>query len=100
MLKTMIRIYYKENKKILLPKILPEKMLNDLEKLLNLNIRKNIEKKFCIKNIIEHYHDEKLRNEINHILLKFHDIFSKYKIINKNDTNRRIDQYEILFIFV
>ena len=86
-LKTMIRIYYKENKKIILPKILPEKMLNDLEKLLNQNIRKNIEKKFGIKNIIEHYHDEKLRNEINHLLLQFHDILSKYKIINNENIN-------------
>ena len=106
-LKTMIRIYYKENKKIILPKILPEKMLNDLEKLLNQNIRKNIEKKFCIKNIIEHYHDEKLRNEINHLLLQFHDILSKYKIINNeniNDLSKFDLQYfkntEIFFEFI
>ena len=106
-LKTMIRIYYKENKKIILPKILPEKMLNDLEKLLNQNIRKNIEKKFGIKNIIEHYHDEKLRNEINHLLLQFHDILSKYKIINNeniNDLSKFDLQYfkntEIFFEFI
>ena len=106
-LKTMIRIYYKENKKIILPKILPEKMLNDLEKLLNQNIRKNIQKKFGIKNIIEHYHDEKLRNEINHLLLQFHDILSKYKIINNeniNDLSKFDLQYfkstEIFFEFI
>ena len=106
-LKTMIRIYYKENKKIILPKILPEKMINDLEKLLNQNIRKNIEKKFGIKNIIEHYHDEKLRNEINHLLLQFHDILSKYKIINNeniNDLSKFDLQYfkstEIFFEFI
>ena len=106
-LKTMIRIYYKENKKIILPKILPEKMLNDLEKLLNQNIRKNTEKKFGIKNIIEHYHDEKLRNEINHLLLQFHDILSKYKIINNeniNDLSKFDLQYfkstEIFFEFI
>ena len=106
-LKIMIRIYYKENKKIILPKILSEKMLNDLEKLLNQNIRKNIEKKFSIKNIIEHYQDEKLRNEINHILLQFHDILSKYKIINNeniNDLSKFDLQYfkstEIFFEFI
>ena len=106
-LKTMIRIYYKENKKIILPKILPEKMLNDLEKLLNQNIRKNIEKKFGIKNIIEHYHDEKLRNEINHLLLQFHDILSKYKIINNENINdlskfdlQHFKNTEIFFEFI
>jgi len=82
-------------------------MLNDLEKLLNQNIRKNIEKKFGIKNIIEHYHDEKLRNEINHLLLQFHDILSKYKIINNeniNDLSKFDLQYfkstEIFFEFI
>ena len=106
-LKTMIKIYYKENKKIILPKILPEKMSSDLEKLLNQNIRKNIEKKFGIKNIIEHYHDENLRNEINHLLLKFHDILSKYNIINNdiiNDMSKFNLQYykstEIFFDFI
>ena len=86
-LKIMIKIYYQENKKIILPKILPENMLNDLEKLINQNIRKNIEKKFCIKNIIEHYHDENLRNEINHLLLKYQEILSKYKIIKNEEIN-------------
>ena len=87
MLKMMIKIYYQENKKIILPKILPEKMLIDLEKLLNQNIRKNLEKKFCIKYIIEHYHDENLINEINHLLLKYQEILSKYKILQNDDIN-------------
>ena len=59
-LKKMIKIFYQENKKIILINILPEKLINDLEKLLKQDIRKNIEKKFCIKNIIEHYQDETL----------------------------------------
>ena len=87
MLKMMIKIYYQENKKIILPKILPEKMLIDLEKLLSQNIRKNLEKKFCIKYIIEHYHDENLINEINHLLLKYQEILSKYKILQNDDIN-------------
>ena len=39
MLKIMIKIYYKQNKRIILPKILPENMITDLEKLINQNIR-------------------------------------------------------------
>ena len=68
-----------------MPKILSEAMITDLEKLLSQNIRKNIEKKFSIKNIIEHYHNEKLRNEINHLLLKYQEIFSKNKIYISED---------------
>ena len=106
-LKTMIKIYYQENKKIILLQILPEKTLKELEKLLNQNIRKTIEKKFGIKNIIEHYHDEKLRNEINHLLLQFQEILSKYKIVddeNINDLSKFNLQYfkstEIFFNFI
>ena len=85
MLKVMIKIYYEENKKIILPNVLTEKMINDLEKLVSQDIRKNIEKKFCIKNIIEHYQDEALRNEINHILLKYHETLDQYKIIEDEE---------------
>ena len=106
-LKTMIKIYYQENKKIILLQILPEKTLKELEKLLNQNIRKTIEKKFGIKNIIEHYHDEKLRNEINHLLLQFQEILSKYQIVddeNINDLSKFNLQYfkstEIFFNFI
>ena len=87
MLKKMIKIYYEENKKIILPNILPEKMINDLDKLISQDIRRNIEKKFCIKNIIEHYRDEALRNEINHLLLKYQEILSRYNIIKTDDIN-------------
>ena len=62
-------------------------MINDLEKLVGQDIRKNIEKKFCIKNIIEHYRDEALRNEINHLLLKYQEILSQYKIIKTEEIN-------------
>jgi hypothetical protein len=106
-LKTMIKIYYQENKKIILPQILPKNIINELEKLLNQNIRKNIEKRFGIKNIIEHYHDEKIRNEINHLLLQFQEILSKYKIIDNdiiNDLSKFNLQYlkstEIFFQFI
>ena len=87
MLKIMIKIYYEENKKIILPNVLSEKMINDLEKLISQDIRKNIEKKFCIKNIIEHYQDEALRNEINHLLLKYQEILEQHKIIENEKIN-------------
>ena len=96
MLKIMIKIYYQENKKIILPKILPEKMILDLEKLSNQNIRKNLEKKFCIKNIIEHYHDENLRNEINHLLLKYQEIFSKFNLV-QNDIIKDISKFNLQY---
>ncbi len=86
-LKKMIKIFYQENKKIILINILPEKMVTDLEKLLTQDIRKNIEKKFSIKNIIEHYHDEALRNEINHLLLKYQDILAQFKILKNEEIN-------------
>ena len=87
MLKIMIKIYYEENKKIILTNVLSEKMVNDLEKLVGQDIRKNIEKKFCIKNIIEYYRDEALRNDINHLLLKYQDILVQYKILENDDIN-------------
>ena len=96
MLKIMIKIYYEENKKIILPNVLTEKMINDLEKLLSQDIRKNIEKKFCIKNIIEHYQDEALRNEINHLLLKYQETLEQHKII-ENDEIKNISHFNLKY---
>ena len=96
MLKIMIKIYYEENKKIILPNVLSEKMINDLEKLIGQDIRKNIEKKFCIKNIIEHYRDEALRNDINHLLLKYQDILVQYKILN-NDIINDLSHFDLKY---
>ena len=96
LLKTMIKIYYEENKKIILPNILSEKMINDLEKLIGQDIRKNIEKKFCIKNIIEHYQDEALRNEINHILLQYQEILVQYKVL-KNDEINNLSHFNLKY---
>ena len=95
-LKKMIKIFYQENKKIILPKILPEKMVVDLEKLINQNIRKNLEKKLSIKNIIEHYHNENLRNEVNHLLLKYQEIFSQSKII-KNELINDLSKFDLQY---
>jgi hypothetical protein len=71
-------------------------MINDLEKLLSQDIRKNIEKKFCIKNIIEHYQDEALRNEINHLLLKYQETLEQYKII-ENEEIKNISHFNLKY---
>ena len=42
---------------------------------------------WLFRNFEEHYQDEKLRNEINHLLLKYQEIFAK----NKIDINEDID---------
>ena len=95
-LKKMIKIYYEENKKIILPNAFSEKMLKDLEKLIGQDIRKNIEKKFCLKNIIEHYRDEALRNEINHLLLKYQDILTQNNIL-KNEVLKDLSNFNIIY---
>ncbi len=87
MLKKMAKIFYEENKKIILPNVFTEKMLSDLEKLIVQDIRKNIEKKFCLKNIIEYYSDEALRNDLNHLLLKYQDILAQHNILKIEPTN-------------
>ena len=86
-LKQMIKIYYQENKKIILPKILTKKSNNNLENLLTQDIRKNIEKKFELKNIINYCQDEKLKNEVNHLLLNFQDTLLQSRIISNNIIN-------------
>ena len=42
-------------------------MINNLDKLIEQDIRKKIEKKLSIKNIIEFSKDSNLRNEMNHL---------------------------------
>ena len=87
-LKTMIKIYYDENRFLINPEILSKNMVSNLEKLINQNIRKSIEKKFCIKNIIAFSKNEKLINEMNHILLDYRDLLQQNGInIVKNKEN-------------
>ena len=87
-LKMMIKIYYDENRFLINPEILSKNMVSNLEKLINQNIRKSIEKKFCIKNIIAFSKNEKLINEMNHILLDYRDLLQQNGInIVKNKEN-------------
>ena len=89
-LKTMIKIYYDENRFIINPNILSSNMISNLDKLIGQDIRKNIEKKLSIKNIIEFSKDSKLRNEMNHLLLNYRDILIQSQLLK--DKNNIIDE--------
>ena len=93
-LKQMIKIYYQENKKIILPKIFSEKSSTNLENLLTQDIRKNIEKKFRLKNIINYCQDEKLKNEVNHLLLNLQDTLSQSQLVS-NDIIDNISNFNL-----
>ena len=89
-LKTMIKIYYDENRFIINPNILSTSMISNLDKLIEQDIRKNIEKKLSIKNIIEFAKETKLRNEMNHLLLNYRDILIQSQILKGK--NKIIDE--------
>ena len=89
-LKTMIKIYYDENRFIINPNILSKNMITNLDKLIEQDIRKKIEKKLSIKNIIEFSKDPYLRNEMNHLLLNYRDIIIQSKLLK--DKNKIIDE--------
>ena len=91
-LKNMIKIYYDENRFIINPNILNSSMVANLEKLVGQDIRKNIEKKFSIKNIIEFSKNTNLRNEVNHLLLNYRDILIQSHIINDKNKTKFIEE--------
>ena len=96
-LKTMIKIYYDENRFIINPNILSKGMISNLDKLIEQDIRKKIEKKLSIKNIIEFSKDPKLRNEMNHLLLNYRDILIQSQImIEKNQIIEEITNFNLL----
>ena len=95
-LKTMIKIYYDENRFIINPNILTSSMISNLDKLIHQDIRKNIEKKLSIKNIIEFSKDFNLRNEMNHLLLNYRDILIQSQILKeKNDLISEITNFNL-----
>ena len=96
-LKTMIKIYYDENRFIINPDILPKDMINNLDKLIEQDIRKKIEKKLSIKNIIEFSKDSNLRNEMYHLLLNYRDILIQSQILKeKNKIIEEITNFNLL----
>ena len=95
-LKTMIKIYYDENRFIINPNILSSSMISNLDKLIGQDIRKNLEKKLSIKNIIEFSKDTNLRNEMNHLLLNYRDILIQSQILKeKNDIIDEITNFNL-----
>ena len=89
-LKTMIKIYYDENRFIINPNILSSNMISNLDKLIEQDIRKNLEKKLSIKNIIEFSKETNLRNEMNHLLLNYRDTLIQSQLLK--DKNKIIDE--------
>ena len=89
-LKTMIKIYYDENRFIINPNILSSNMISNLDQLIDQDIRKNLEKKLSIKNIIEFSKETNLRNEMNHLLLNYRDILIQSQLLKEK--NKIIDE--------
>ena len=89
-LKTMIKIYYDENRFIINPNILSSNMISNLDQLIDQDIRKNLEKKLSIKNIIEFSNETNLRNEMNHLLLNYRDILIQSQLLKEK--NKIIDE--------
>ena len=95
-LKTMIKIYYDENRFIINPNILSKNMIDNLDKLIEQDIRKKIEKKLSIKNIIEFSKDSNLRNEMNHLLLNYRDILIQSQMLKeKNEIIKEITNFNL-----
>ena len=95
-LKTMIKIYYDENRFIINPNILSKNMIENLDKLIEQDIRKKIEKKLSIKNIIEFSKDSNLRNEMNHLLLNYRDILIQSQMLKeKNEIIKEITNFNL-----
>ena len=95
-LKTMIKIYYDENRFIINPNILSSNMISNLDKLIEQDIRKNIEKKLSIKNIIQFSKDSNLQNEMNHLLLNYRDILIQSQLVKeKNNIIEEITNFNL-----
>ena len=87
LLNNIIKLFYKENKNILnMSALLPNKSIVNLDNLLKTeNIRKNIEKNFSFKKIIENSENEKLFNKINHFLLNYRDLLLQYNFVKSDE---------------
>ena len=97
LLNNIIKLFYMENKNILnMPSLLPNKSIVNLDNLLKKeNIRKNIEKSFSFKKIIENSDNEKLFNEINHFLLNYRDLLLQYNFV-KNDEIEEVINFNLI----
>ena len=86
LLNNLIKLYYKENKNILnISSLLANKVMINLDNLLKIDIRQNIEEKYSFNNIIENNDNEKLFNDINHLLLNYRDLLLQYDYVKNDD---------------
>ena len=87
LLNNLIKLYYNENKNILnIASLIPNKSIINFNNLMkSKNIRKSIEEKFSFNKIIENNEDEKVFNDINHLLLNYRDLLTQYSYVKNDD---------------
>ena len=87
LLNNLIKLYYNENKNVLnIASLIPNKSIINFNNLMkSKNIRKSIEEKFSFNKIIENSEDEKVFNDINHLLLNYRDLLTQYSYVKNDD---------------
>ena len=87
LLNNLIKLYYNENKNILnVASLISNKSVINFNNLMkSKNIRKTIEEKYSFNKIIENNEDEKVFNDINHLLLNYRDLLTQYSYVKNND---------------
>ena len=87
LLNNLIKLYYNENKNVLnIASLIPNKSIINFNNLMkSKNIRKSIEEKFSFNKIIESNEDEKVFNDINHLLLNYRDLLTQYSYVKNDD---------------
>ena len=87
LLNNLIKLYYNENKNVLnIASLIPNKSIINFNNLMkSKNIRKSIEEKFSFNKIIENNEDEKVFNDINHLLLNYRDLLTQYSYVKNDD---------------
>ena len=87
LLNDLIKLYYNENKNVLnIASLIPNKSIINFNNLMkSKNIRKSIEEKFSFNKIIENNEDEKVFNDINHLLLNYRDLLTQYSYVKNDD---------------
>lgn len=87
LLNNLIKLYYNENKNVLnVASLIPNKSVINFNNLMkSKNIRKSIEDKYSFNKIIENNEDEKVFNDINHLLLNYRDLLTQYSFVKNDD---------------
>lgn len=87
LLNNLIKLYYNENKNVLnVASLIPNKSVINFNNLMkSKNIRKSIEEKYSFNKIIENNEDEKVFNDINHLLLNYRDLLTQYSYVKNDD---------------